>query len=145
MVNPLFILSYVCLTGKKWCNTLCIRCLVVNLGGVCSSKSSKSLCSDLFDDGAVADDDDCIGISSEDEESLVSSFNDGILDAEWGVVSIVVVVSVLPCWWWCCWSTNDVPSSDTNGSRILSLSLLNDFLFVSSLDDDDSFCIRLLS
>ena len=94
-----------------------------------------NLCSDLFDDGAVADDDDdCIGISSEDEESLVYSFNDGILDVEWGVVSIVVVVSVLPCWWWCCWSTNDVPSSDTNGSRILSLSLLNDFyLFLHSM------------
>ena len=65
---------------------------MVNLGEVCSSKSSKSLCSDLFDDGAVADDDDCIGISSEDEESLVSSFNDGILDVEW---------EWFPLSWWC--------------------------------------------
>lgn len=72
MDNPLLIRSYVCFTGKKWCKTLSIRCFVVNLGGLCSSKSNTDVVA-LADDDDDVDDAEVDSIGSDVESRRSSS------------------------------------------------------------------------
>lgn len=73
MDNPLLIRSYVCFTWKKWCKTLSIRCFVVNLGGLCSSKSNTDVVALADDDDDDDDDDAEVDSIGSDVESRRSS------------------------------------------------------------------------